>query len=186
MTTPFCPQDISVRTKEILTNLVALADECEDSKITLEGLKQHHFPPVTENFLFHLAAAEQLLRIWCCFQSLCSEEIDSRLWLWSYAVDVGIIVASWKVALPYADNTPDACALKDGRADTCPSYQCVRLHRFCFVPTPSKPVPSDKMCTTSVITGWCTTRQPSTGCWLRRENKTGYIFKIYLYGKKNI
>ncbi|XP_060943038.1 DENN domain-containing protein 10 [Limanda limanda] len=56
-------KDISVKTKEILANLVALADECEDSKITLEGLKQHHFPPATENFLFHLAAAEQLLRI---------------------------------------------------------------------------------------------------------------------------
>ena len=56
-------QDISVKTKEVLTNLVALADECEDSKITLEALKQHHFPPATENFLFHLAAAEQLLRI---------------------------------------------------------------------------------------------------------------------------
>lgn len=56
-------QDISVKTKEVLANLVALADECEDSKITLEGLKQRHFPPATENFLFHLAAAEQLLRI---------------------------------------------------------------------------------------------------------------------------
>lgn len=61
-------QDISVKTKEILANLVSLADECENSKITLEGLKQHHFPPATENFLFHLAAAEQLLRIWACFQ----------------------------------------------------------------------------------------------------------------------
>lgn len=56
-------KDISVKTKEVLANLVALADECEDSKITLEGLKQRHFPPATENFLFHLAAAEQLLRI---------------------------------------------------------------------------------------------------------------------------
>ena len=56
-------QDISVKTKEILANLFALADEGENSKITLEGLKQRHFPPATENFLFHLAAAEQLLRI---------------------------------------------------------------------------------------------------------------------------
>ncbi|KAG7999946.1 Protein FAM45A [Nibea albiflora] len=56
-------KDISIKTKEILTNLVALAEQCEDSKITLEVLKQHHFPPATENFLFHLAAAEQLLRI---------------------------------------------------------------------------------------------------------------------------
>ncbi|XP_028324489.1 DENN domain-containing protein 10 isoform X2 [Gouania willdenowi] len=56
-------QDLSVKTREILTNLVALADECEDSKITLESLKKRHFPPATENFLFHLAAAEQLLQI---------------------------------------------------------------------------------------------------------------------------
>ncbi|XP_028324488.1 DENN domain-containing protein 10 isoform X1 [Gouania willdenowi] len=56
-------KDLSVKTREILTNLVALADECEDSKITLESLKKRHFPPATENFLFHLAAAEQLLQI---------------------------------------------------------------------------------------------------------------------------
>ncbi|KAK1905202.1 DENN domain containing protein 10 [Dissostichus eleginoides] len=56
-------KDISVKTKEILANLAALADQCEDSKVTLESLKLHHFPPATENFLFHLAAAEQLLRI---------------------------------------------------------------------------------------------------------------------------
>lgn len=56
-------KDISVKTKEILANLVALADQCEDSKITLECLKEHHFPPATESFLYHLAAAEQLLRI---------------------------------------------------------------------------------------------------------------------------
>lgn len=58
-----CCQDISVKTKEILANLIALADECENSKITLEILKERHYPPATENFLFHLAAAEQLLRI---------------------------------------------------------------------------------------------------------------------------
>ncbi|KAM3862662.1 DENN domain-containing protein 10 [Diretmus argenteus] len=56
-------KDISVKTKEILASLVALADEGENAKITLEGLKQRHFPPATENFLFHLAAAEQLLKI---------------------------------------------------------------------------------------------------------------------------
>ncbi|XP_072293443.1 DENN domain-containing protein 10 [Eucyclogobius newberryi] len=56
-------KDISVKTKELVTNLMSLADQCEDSKLTLESLKQHHFPPATENFLFHLAAAEQLLRL---------------------------------------------------------------------------------------------------------------------------
>uniref|UniRef100_A0AAR2KDF5 UDENN domain-containing protein n=1 Tax=Pygocentrus nattereri TaxID=42514 RepID=A0AAR2KDF5_PYGNA len=56
-------KDISMKTKEILSNLVSLAKEGEDAKLTLEALKQRHFPPATENFLFHLAAAEQLLKI---------------------------------------------------------------------------------------------------------------------------
>ncbi|KAJ8248161.1 hypothetical protein GJAV_G00238980 [Gymnothorax javanicus] len=56
-------KDISVKTKEILANLTSLAEECEDSKITLETLKQRRLPSATENFLFHLAAAEQLLKI---------------------------------------------------------------------------------------------------------------------------
>uniref|UniRef100_A0A4W5NZZ5 DENN domain containing 10 n=1 Tax=Hucho hucho TaxID=62062 RepID=A0A4W5NZZ5_9TELE len=56
-------KDISMKTREILANLASLAEECENSKITLETLKQCHFPPATENFLFHLAAAEQLLKI---------------------------------------------------------------------------------------------------------------------------
>lgn len=56
-------KDISAKTKEVLTNLVSLAKEGEDAKLTLETLKQRHFPPATENFLFHLAAAEQLLKI---------------------------------------------------------------------------------------------------------------------------
>lgn len=56
-------KDISVKTKEILSNLMSLADEGDNSKLTLETLKQRHYPPATENFLFHLAAAEQLLKI---------------------------------------------------------------------------------------------------------------------------
>lgn len=56
-------KDISVKTKEILSNLMSLAGEAENSKLTLETLKQRHYPPATENFLFHLAAAEQLLKI---------------------------------------------------------------------------------------------------------------------------
>ncbi|XP_037540606.1 DENN domain-containing protein 10 [Nematolebias whitei] len=56
-------KDISIKTKEVLTHLAALTEKCENSKITLEDLKQRLFPPATENFLFHLAAAEQLLQI---------------------------------------------------------------------------------------------------------------------------
>ncbi|XP_061646091.1 DENN domain-containing protein 10 isoform X2 [Phyllopteryx taeniolatus] len=56
-------KDISLKTKQILAHLGTMAGDCEGSKITLEHLKQQHFPPATENFLFHLAAAEQLLRI---------------------------------------------------------------------------------------------------------------------------
>ncbi|XP_049593002.1 DENN domain-containing protein 10 [Syngnathus scovelli] len=56
-------KDISLKTQQILTHLGTLADQCEGSKITLEYLKEQHFPPATENFLFHLAAAEQILRM---------------------------------------------------------------------------------------------------------------------------
>ncbi|KAG9344242.1 hypothetical protein JZ751_010911 [Albula glossodonta] len=56
-------KDISVKTKEILASLTSLAEECDNSKITLEILKQRRFPSATESFLFHLAAAEQLLKI---------------------------------------------------------------------------------------------------------------------------
>ncbi|XP_010896395.1 DENN domain-containing protein 10 [Esox lucius] len=56
-------KDISVKTREVLADLASIAEECDNSKITLETLKHRHFPPATENFLFHLAAAEQLLKI---------------------------------------------------------------------------------------------------------------------------
>ncbi|XP_043911911.1 DENN domain-containing protein 10 [Protopterus annectens] len=59
-------KDITVKTKEILANLASLAEDSgnsRQSKITLEVLKQHRFPPATENFLYHLAAAEQMLQI---------------------------------------------------------------------------------------------------------------------------
>ncbi|XP_027030671.1 DENN domain-containing protein 10 [Tachysurus fulvidraco] len=56
-------KDISVKTKEILSNLMSLAEEGDNAKLTLDTLKRRQFPPATENFLFHLAAAEQLLKI---------------------------------------------------------------------------------------------------------------------------
>ncbi|XP_056616143.1 DENN domain-containing protein 10 [Triplophysa dalaica] len=56
-------KEISVKTEDILSNLMSLADEEENSKLSLETLKKCHYPPATENFLFHLAAAEQLLKI---------------------------------------------------------------------------------------------------------------------------
>lgn len=151
----FDPQDISVKTKEILTNLVALADECEDSKITLEGLKRHHFPPVTENFLFHLAAAEQLLRIWCCFQCLCSEKVGRMDSGWALVellcCRCGDNCCFLKSSCsPYTNNIPDACAPKDGRAFP---FQSVYAGSAPFWPVTARPF--------SFFLRWCPTPQSS-------------------------
>ncbi|XP_074089646.1 DENN domain-containing protein 10 isoform X2 [Macrotis lagotis] len=59
-------KDISLKTREILTNLASFAevsDDGEKPKLSFEALKQKRFPPATENFLCHLAAAEQMLKI---------------------------------------------------------------------------------------------------------------------------
>ncbi|KAF5928075.1 hypothetical protein HPG69_015341 [Diceros bicornis minor] len=59
-------QDISLKTKEIFTNLAPFSEVSGDGgKLVLnfEALKQRRFPPATENFLYHLAAAEQMLKI---------------------------------------------------------------------------------------------------------------------------
>ncbi|XP_014800765.1 PREDICTED: protein FAM45A isoform X1 [Calidris pugnax] len=59
-------KDISLKTKEILATLASLtevSDGNEKPTLNSEALKQKRFPPATENFLFHLAAAEQMLKI---------------------------------------------------------------------------------------------------------------------------
>lgn len=59
-------QDVSLKTKEILTNLASFTEVTHDGEkpsLNLEALKQKRFPPATENFLYHLAAAEQMLKI---------------------------------------------------------------------------------------------------------------------------
>ncbi|KAJ7397374.1 Protein FAM45A [Pitangus sulphuratus] len=59
-------KDISLKTKEVLAILASLtevSDGNEKPTLNFEALKQKRFPPATENFLFHLAAAEQMLRI---------------------------------------------------------------------------------------------------------------------------
>ncbi|XP_036295101.1 DENN domain-containing protein 10 isoform X3 [Pipistrellus kuhlii] len=59
-------QDISLKTKEIFTNLAPFSEASGDGGkrvLNLEALKQRRFPPATENFLYHLAAAEQMLKI---------------------------------------------------------------------------------------------------------------------------
>lgn len=59
-------KDISLKTKEIFTNLAPFSEVSGDGKklvLNLEALKQRRFPPATENFLYHLAAAEQMLKV---------------------------------------------------------------------------------------------------------------------------
>uniref|UniRef100_A0A8C0PG06 UDENN domain-containing protein n=1 Tax=Canis lupus familiaris TaxID=9615 RepID=A0A8C0PG06_CANLF len=59
-------QDISLKTREIFTNLEPFSEVSGDGKklvLNIEALKQRRFPPATENFLYHLAAAEQMLKI---------------------------------------------------------------------------------------------------------------------------
>ncbi|XP_033918298.1 DENN domain-containing protein 10 [Melopsittacus undulatus] len=59
-------KEISLKTKEILATLASLteaSDGNEKPTLNSEALKQKRFPPATENFLFHLAAAEQMLKI---------------------------------------------------------------------------------------------------------------------------
>ncbi|XP_063100894.1 DENN domain-containing protein 10 isoform X3 [Cavia porcellus] len=59
-------QDIALKTKEIFTNLAPFSEVVDDGGkrvLNFEALKQKRFPPATENFLYHLAAAEQMLKI---------------------------------------------------------------------------------------------------------------------------
>ncbi|XP_011785700.1 PREDICTED: protein FAM45A [Colobus angolensis palliatus] len=59
-------QDIALKTREIFTNLAPFSEVSADGEkrvLNLEALKQKRFPPATENFLYHLAAAEQMLKI---------------------------------------------------------------------------------------------------------------------------
>ncbi|XP_023494316.1 DENN domain-containing protein 10 isoform X3 [Equus caballus] len=59
-------QDISLKTREILSNLAPFSEVSGDGEklvLNFELLKQRRFPPATENFLYHLAAAEQMLNI---------------------------------------------------------------------------------------------------------------------------
>lgn len=59
-------KDISLKTREIFTNLEPFSEVSGDGEklvLNFEALKQRRFPPATENFLYHLAAAEQMLKI---------------------------------------------------------------------------------------------------------------------------
>ncbi|XP_002718784.1 DENN domain-containing protein 10 isoform X2 [Oryctolagus cuniculus] len=58
-------QDIALKTKEIFSSLAPLSEVSGDGGkpvLRVEALKQKRFPPATENFLYHLAAAEQMLQ----------------------------------------------------------------------------------------------------------------------------
>ncbi|XP_018430233.1 PREDICTED: protein FAM45A [Nanorana parkeri] len=57
-------KDICVKSGEILSILSSLSQETgerDKPTVNLEQLRQKKFPPATENFLMHLAAAEQML-----------------------------------------------------------------------------------------------------------------------------
>ncbi|XP_072281116.1 DENN domain-containing protein 10 isoform X2 [Pyxicephalus adspersus] len=55
-------KDISVKSREILSLLCSVSQQSGDKlTVNLEQLRQKKFPPATENFLMHLAAAEQML-----------------------------------------------------------------------------------------------------------------------------
>lgn len=59
-------QDIALKTKEIFTHLAPFSEVSDDGGkviLNVEALKQQRFPPATENFLYHLAAAEQMLKV---------------------------------------------------------------------------------------------------------------------------
>nr|XP_008017546.2 DENN domain-containing protein 10 [Chlorocebus sabaeus] len=59
-------QDIALKTRGIFTNLALFSEVLADGEkrvLNLEALKQKRFPPATENFLYHLVAAEQMLKI---------------------------------------------------------------------------------------------------------------------------
>ncbi|XP_029466369.1 protein FAM45A isoform X2 [Rhinatrema bivittatum] len=59
-------KDISLKTREILTTLASFAEASSDREkpaINFEALKGKRFPPATENFLCHLAASEQMLKV---------------------------------------------------------------------------------------------------------------------------
>ncbi|XP_049620460.1 DENN domain-containing protein 10 isoform X2 [Suncus etruscus] len=59
-------QDISQKTREILSILMPFLEAPGDGGkqvLNLEALKQRRFPSATENFLYLLAAAEQMLKI---------------------------------------------------------------------------------------------------------------------------
>ena len=72
-------QDISNKTKELLTNLKSLATTEEDGRqyITLESLKERNMPPATENFLFSLAACEGLVKLWWIESNNTSGKLDT-------------------------------------------------------------------------------------------------------------
>ncbi|KAM9325298.1 DENN domain-containing protein 10 [Gastrophryne carolinensis] len=55
-------KDLCVRSRELLAILSSCSQEGSNRlSVSLEHLKQKKFPPATENFLIHLAAAEQML-----------------------------------------------------------------------------------------------------------------------------
>lgn len=58
-------QEIAIKTKDLINNLKSLAVEDEElgrPVVTLDQLRERKLTPAMENFLFHLASAEGLVR----------------------------------------------------------------------------------------------------------------------------
>lgn len=53
---------LSVKTKELITNVQSLSDE-SDGSVTLNGLRQKKLNPSLETFLYNVASAEGLTQL---------------------------------------------------------------------------------------------------------------------------
>jgi len=58
----FIVKALSVKTKELITNVQSLSDE-SDGSVTLNGLREKKLNPALETFLYNVASAEGLTQL---------------------------------------------------------------------------------------------------------------------------